>query len=74
MLLIELDRLILEGRGRNPVKLTSQCLKAMGLSHDAKTRALHQLAAAGIISVEQRPGQAPLVTHHWFPRTDLRGN
>src|SRR6516162_6031199 len=30
VLLIELDRLILEGRGRNPVKLTSQCLKAMG--------------------------------------------
>ena len=74
VLLIELDRLILEGRGRNPVKLTSQCLKAIRLSHDAKTRALRQLAAEGIISIEQRPGQAPLVIHHWFPRTDLRGN
>ena len=67
MLLIELDRLIFEGRGKNPVKLTNRCWKAVGLSHDAKTRALHQLEAAGVISIEQRPGHAPLVTHCWFP-------
>jgi hypothetical protein len=59
MLLIELDRLIFEGRGKNPVKLTNRCWKAVGLSHDAKTRALRQLEAAGVISIEQRPSPRP---------------
>jgi|SRR5215831_11882019 len=66
-LLIELDRLIFEGRGKNPVKLTQKWWKVTGLSHDTKTRALQELEKAGVVSIEQRPGRAPLVTHLWFP-------
>jgi len=73
VLLIILDRLIFEGRGRNPIKLTHRSWKATELSHDAMTDALRQLEAAGVVSVEHRPGRAPRVTHLWFPVTqDLR--
>jgi hypothetical protein len=65
-LLIELDRLIFEGRGRNPVKLHERSCKAIGLSRFARTRALKQLESAGIITVERGRGSPPLVTHHWF--------
>ena len=70
ILLIEIDRLIFEGRGRNPVKLTHQCWQAAGLSREAMRWALRQLVKAGVISVDQRPGQAPLITHSWFPTPD----
>src|SRR5262249_47090282 len=66
-LLIVLDRLILEGRGRNPVKLTYRYRKAAGLSRYMTKRGLQQLEAASVISIERQPGQAPLVTHLWFP-------
>jgi hypothetical protein len=66
LLLILLDRLIFEGRGKNPVKLTNHCLRAAGIHRNTKTRALRELVRAGVISVEQRPGRAPLVTHLWF--------
>jgi hypothetical protein len=67
MVLIVLDHLILKGRGKNPVRLTHRALKAAGLSRFAVKRALRQLERAGVIAVEQRPGQAPLVRHLWFP-------
>ena len=66
-LLIVLDRLILEGRGRNPVKLTHRCLKTAGVSRWTAKRALRSLERAGVVSVEHRRGRAPLVTHLWFP-------
>jgi hypothetical protein len=66
-LLIVLDRLIFEGRGRNPVRLTHQSLKGVGLCRSAARRALRQLVSAGVVCVEQRPGQAPIVRHTWFP-------
>jgi len=68
-LLIELDRLVFEGRGKNPVRLTHRCLKAAQLSRFAAKRALRALEKAGVISVEHRRGRAPLVTHLWFPAT-----
>jgi hypothetical protein len=68
-LLIELDRLILEGHGRNPVKLTNQSQKAIGLTRGKRERALCLLKDAGVITVERRPGQALLVTHKWYPIT-----
>jgi hypothetical protein len=70
LLLIELDRLILAGRGRNPVKLTNKRLASIGVTHHTRARALRQLEAAGVITVEyQGPGQSPLVRHLWFPVT-----
>jgi hypothetical protein len=66
-LLIELDRLILMGRGRNPVRLTYRAREAIGLSRHRTDRALRQLVATGVITIEQRAGRVPLVTHKWFP-------
>jgi len=66
-LLIVLDRLIFEGHGKNPVKLTHRWLKAAGLSRFAAMRALRLLESAGVVSVERRRGRAPLVAHRWFP-------
>jgi hypothetical protein len=65
--LIVLDWLILMSRGQNPIKLTHRSLEAAGLSRFAAKRALQRLEAADVISLEQRPGQAPLVRHKWFP-------
>jgi hypothetical protein len=73
VLLIEIDRLIFEGHGRNPIRFTHQNWQAAGLSRRKIRRALQQLEKAGVISVDQRPGQAPLVTHHWFPRASAGG-
>jgi hypothetical protein len=72
VILIELDRLILKERGRNPVRLTNYRLKPAGIARDAKARALHQLEAAGAVRVLSRgkDGRSPLVLHRWFPRQD----
>jgi hypothetical protein len=70
-ILVELDRLILKGHGRNPVRLTNRNLRAAGISRHMKMRALRQLEAAGVIRiVESRPKQAPLVAHLWYPMQD----
>jgi CRP-like cAMP-binding protein len=69
--LIELDRIILKSGGRNPVKLSSTRLRAIGVCAETRARALHQLEAAGVVSVAQRgKGLSPLVTHLWFERRD----
>jgi hypothetical protein len=68
LLLVEIDRLILEGRGRNPVKLTGRALSRSGMTRYSKRRALRQLEAAGVITVTRRGcGRAPLVTLLWLP-------
>jgi hypothetical protein len=67
LLLVELDRLIFEGRGRNPVKLTSDTRKAAGLSRWAQYRGLSLLEAAGTVTVERKRGRCPLVTLLWYP-------
>jgi hypothetical protein len=71
IILIEVDRLILKGRGRNPVQLTNYRLKPAGISRFTKARALRQLEAAGAIRVlSGADGRAPLVLHRWFPQQD----
>jgi hypothetical protein len=67
MLLVEIDRLILKGRGCNPVKLTSDALRGSGLTRWEKDRGLRLLERAGIVSVERRIGRCPLVTLLWYP-------
>ena len=70
VLLFELDRLILKGRGKNPVKLSAR-MNAAGLGRHSRKRALRQLEAVGVIRVErQGKGQRQWVTHLWFPRQD----
>ena len=67
ILLVELDRLVLEGRGRNPVKLTPAVREAVGLSRWKLDHGLGLLEAAGIIRVERHRGRSPLITHFWYP-------
>jgi hypothetical protein len=57
ILLVELDRLVLEGRGRNPVKLTPAVREAVGLSRWKLDHGLGLLEAAGIIRVERHRGR-----------------
>ena len=71
VVLIELDRLILKRRGQNPVRFASTRLRGIGLKDHTRTRALRQLAAAGVVRVTNRgPGLAPWVTHLWYPAHD----
>lgn len=69
--LIELDRMILAARGRNPVLFWSPRLRAAGLTRHVRTQALKRLEAAGVVEVEWRGhGLAPMVRHLWFPEQD----
>lgn len=67
--LIELDRLVFKTH-RNPVRFSSNRLTKLGIRRDKRARALRQLEAAGIISVEPSGrGSPPWVTYHWFGQT-----
>jgi hypothetical protein len=66
-ILVELDRLILKGRGRNPVRLTNQRLRELGINRATKQYQLRRLGAAGTIKVETQERKWTLVTHLWFP-------
>ena len=51
---------------QNTVPLTNAALRAIGVSHDAKVRALRYLEADGMISVDWRGGRkTPSVTLLW---------
>src|SRR6516162_11459442 len=65
ILLIELDRLILEGKGRNPVKLTPAARAAIGLTRWKLDHGLGLLEMARVITVERHRGRSPLITHLW---------
>ena len=47
---------------RQPVKLTNAVLAKIGVSPDAKLRALPQLERVGLIKVKRVDRQAPVVT------------
>jgi hypothetical protein len=66
--LLELDRMILAQRGKNPVCFWSPRLRDLGLNAHTRTKALCQLEAAGVIKIEGRGrGLSPCVTHLWYP-------
>jgi hypothetical protein len=67
MILIEIDRLILKGRGRNPVRLTNHRLRELGIGRDTKQYQLRRLAVAGVVKVETEQRKWTVVTHLWFP-------
>jgi hypothetical protein len=69
--LIELDRLVLKQRGKNPIRFWSPRLRAAGLTARTRARALRRLEAAGVIKIEQRgKGLSPWVIHLWYHRQD----
>src|SRR5262245_42142564 len=68
VILIELDRLVMRSRGKNPVKLTSARLTKIGITDHTRRRGLRQLEEAGIIAIKNPgPGQSLLIHHLWFP-------
>jgi DNA-binding transcriptional ArsR family regulator len=67
VILIELDRLILKGRGRNPVRLTNHRLRELGIRRDTKQYQLRRLEMAGVIKVVAQERRWTVVTHLWFP-------
>jgi hypothetical protein len=69
--LIELDRLVLKGGGRNPVRLWSPRLRKIGIVDHVRRRALRRLEAAGVIKVQRgRKGPGLWITHLWYPQQD----
>jgi hypothetical protein len=70
IILIELDRLILKGRGRNPVRLTNHRLRELGIDRRNKRRYLRQLETAGIVRVLTEARKWTMVTLLWFPSQD----
>lgn len=49
---------------RMTVKLSPSHLRELGVDADASRRALLRMETEGLVSVERRPGQAPVVTIH----------
>ena len=49
-------------RQARTVKLSGKVLREMGVGRHAGYRGLDSLEKAGLVSVERRPGQSPLVT------------
>ena len=72
LILVEIDRLILKGRGRNPVELTNRRLRELGIGRETKRRQLKRLEEAGVIKVQNEGRKSALVTHLWFPEQPFR--
>jgi hypothetical protein len=73
MIMFELDRLILKGGGKNPVRLSNARLREQGgISRHTKYRQLHLLEKSGAIKVlsEEQSNASLLVLHRWFPEED----
>jgi hypothetical protein len=63
--LIEVGYLAFKAHGK-PVPLANKALRAVGIDHEAKTRALHQLIKVGVVTVIWRGrGRSPLVSLRW---------
>jgi hypothetical protein len=67
LIVVEIDRLILKGRGRNPVRLTNHRLRELGISRESKRYYLRQLEAAGIVKIQSEARKWTVVTLLWFP-------
>jgi hypothetical protein len=67
--LIELDRMILKARGRNPIRFWNSRLNKIGLRSKRRWRALRELERAGVILVKRiGRGLAPWVFHTWYSK------
>ena len=60
---------------RNAVPLANKALQAVGISPDAKIRALRELERVGLVAVERRGrGRSSLVTILWEGETNIRAS
>jgi hypothetical protein len=64
-LLTVLDRLMFDGKGEDPLRLTPARLAPFGITERTIGRALRQLEAAGLVAVEGGRGRCPVVTALW---------
>jgi hypothetical protein len=71
LIVVEIDRLILKGRGRNPVRLTNHRMQQLGIRRQSKAYWLQQLEAAGIVKVQSEARKWTVVTLLWFPAVTL---
>ncbi len=63
--LIEVAYLTFKAHGE-PVPIANKALRAVGIDHEAKTRALHRLVMAGALRVIWRGrGRSPLAALRW---------
>jgi hypothetical protein len=67
LIVVEIDRLILKGRGRNPVRLTNHRMQQLGISRQSKQYYLRQLETAGIVKVHSEERRGTVVNLLWFP-------
>ena len=54
------------------VVLSNSMLRSVGISHWAKSRALHQLEAAGMVAVDWKERKSPRVTVLWAGKTGAK--
>jgi len=72
VILIELDRLILTSKARNPIPLDHERLFGVGMTRSTIHKALRQLQKAKVVQVEycaKHRQDDTLVAHLWYPRT-----
>jgi hypothetical protein len=71
--LLALEQAVHDARS-NCVKLTNELLGRYRISQQSKNRALRQLVAADVVTVEWHGRAAPTVTHHWYTKGgELKG-
>jgi len=70
LILVEIDRLILKSRGRNPVRLTNHRMHQLGISRESKRYYLRRLEMAGVVKVQSEARKWTVVTLLWFPVQD----
>jgi hypothetical protein len=70
LILVEIDRLILKGYGRNPVRLTNHRMQQLGIDRESKRYHLRRLEEVGVIKVQSEARKWTVVTLLWFPAQD----
>lgn len=70
LILVEIDRLILKGHGRNPVRLTNHRMQQLGIDRESKRHHLRRLEEVGVIKVQSEARKWTVVTLLWFPVQD----
>src|SRR5262245_5533864 len=67
LIVVEIDRLMIKGQGRHPVRLTNHRIRQLGISRQSKRYHLRQLEEAGVLKVQSEARKWTVVTLLWFP-------
>jgi hypothetical protein len=69
-MIVLLDDLLFQARGRNPFPVSGRHWRDIGLTRYAARQAFRELEACGVVTVRRHPGRSPVVLHHWFRSRD----